>query len=236
MPNITFEQFQELARRAGLPPNERIDDPLDTRAGKVEAIVADILAKLPRLRARDCVVADIGPGCGPMAEALSSHCQAQGHRLWLIDSPEMLAHSPDAPHIVKVPGKFPRVFAGLAPLVGRADAVIVYSMLHYVFGHENVWEFLDRALELPAPGGRLLLGDVPSWSKRRRMLAAPQRAKPSWVDSAGSEAWPGDLTDAVLFGLMARGTEAGFDAYLLPQPPELPMADRRVDLLFERPG
>ena len=41
---------------------------------------------------------------------------------------------------------------------------------------------------------------------------------------------------AVIFGLLDRATEAGFDAYLLPQADSLPMARRRVDLLFRRPG
>jgi cyclopropane fatty-acyl-phospholipid synthase-like methyltransferase len=236
VPNLSFEEFRPLATRDGLSANQRIDDPLDTRAGKIEAIVADIRGKLPRLDDRERIVVDIGPGCGAMPDALAAHCAHQGHRLWLIDSPEMLAHTPDAPHLTKVPGKFPDVFEEMRPVAGRADAVLAYSMLHYVFGHDNVWEFLDRALALVAPGGRLLLGDVPSWSKRKRLLAARQASETAAIDPLVGAIWPGGLTDAVLFGLMARGSEAGFDAYLLPQPPTLPMPQRRVDLLFERPG
>jgi cyclopropane fatty-acyl-phospholipid synthase-like methyltransferase len=236
VPNITFEQFRELARRDGLDPNERIDDPLDTRAGKIDAITADIRAKLPRLDDRARLVVDIGPGCGAMPAALAAHCERHEHLLWLVDSPEMLAHTADMPHITKVPGKFPEVFDRLRPLVGGVDAVLAYSMLHYVFEHDNVWEFLDRALALLAPGGRLLLGDVPSRSKRKRMATARHGQSSPPLEARAGEVWPGGLTDGVLFGLMAFATESGFDAYLLPQPPELPMAERRIDLLFERPG
>jgi SAM-dependent methyltransferase len=231
VPNISFEEFRDLASRPGLQPHERIDDPLDTRVGKLALIVSDIRAKLPCLGGRGRRIVDIGPGCGPMPAALTAHCRRRQHELWLIDSPEMLAHTPDGPRLFKVAGKFPQVFAKLRPVHGEADAVIAYSMLHYVFAHDNVWEFLDRALELLAPGGRLLLGDVPSWSKRRRLAAARGQT----LDDTAGGRWPGGLTDAVLFGLMGRATEAGFEAYLLPQPPDLPMAERRVDLLFERP-
>jgi hypothetical protein len=46
---------------------------------------------------------------------------------------------------------------------------------------------------------------------------------------------PGKIDDAVLLGLMARGRAAGFDAWLVPQDASLPMANRREDLLFQRP-
>jgi SAM-dependent methyltransferase len=236
MPNLSFEQFRQLASRGGLRAHERIDDPHDTRAGKLDAIVADIRGKLPQLGERARLVVDVGCGCGAMPAALVAHCERQDHRLWLVDSPEMLAHIPDAPHVTKVAGKFPNVFDRLRPVVGHVDAALAYSMLHYVFEHDNVWEFLDRALALLAPGGRLLIGDVPNWSKRQRLHAAlhDQSTVPS--DRRTGEVWPGGLTDSVLFGLMGRATESRFEAYLLPQPPQLPMAERRVDLLFERPG
>jgi hypothetical protein len=46
---------------------------------------------------------------------------------------------------------------------------------------------------------------------------------------------PGKLDDAVVLGIVARCRAAGFDAYLLPQPPELPMTNRREDVLIVRP-
>jgi hypothetical protein len=236
MPNLSFEQFRELATRDGLQPHERIDDPHDIRTVKTGEMLADIILKLPQLGQRGRRIVDVGPGCGPIAVALSAHCERQGHQLWLVDSVEMLAHTRDAPHIVKVPGRFPGVFGPMHSLIAGADAVLAYSMLHYVFEDDNVWEFLDRALALLAPGGRLLLGDVPSWSKRKRIATARHGQTFPTLEVRDGEVWPGGLTDGVLFGLMARATESGFDAYLLPQPPDLPMAERRVDLLFERPG
>lgn len=234
MPNITFNDFRALATRDGLEPHQRIDDPLNERGDKFDAIVGDILEKLPALRERRRIIVDIGPGCGELPARMMAQSRQQQHRLWLIDSPEMLAHIPSASGIIKVAGKFPDNFGDLGAVHGKADAVLAYSMLHYVFEHDNVWEFLDRALALLAPGGRLLLGDVPNWSKRKRHFAAGNPT--GGVETRSDEIWPGGLTDAVLSGLLARATEAGFDAYLTPQPASLPWARRRVDLLFDRPG
>jgi hypothetical protein len=39
----------------------------------------------------------------------------------------------------------------------------------------------------------------------------------------------------VTLALLARARDAGFHAWVMPQPPALPMANRREDLVFERP-
>ncbi len=46
---------------------------------------------------------------------------------------------------------------------------------------------------------------------------------------------PGKLDDAVVLGILARCRAAGFDAYVVPQAPDLPMANRREDILIHRP-
>ena len=43
------------------------------------------------------------------------------------------------------------------------------------------------------------------------------------------------IDDAILFGLVQRARVQGFDAYVLPQDPKLPMANRREDLFICRP-
>jgi hypothetical protein len=45
----------------------------------------------------------------------------------------------------------------------------------------------------------------------------------------------GKIDDAVLLGLVARYRAAGCHAYLLPQAAELPMANRREDMLIVSP-
>ncbi|MGO9288959.1 MAG: SAM-dependent methyltransferase, partial [Polyangia bacterium] len=46
---------------------------------------------------------------------------------------------------------------------------------------------------------------------------------------------PGKIDDAVVFALLQRARAAGFHAWLMPQDPSLPMANRREDILVERP-
>ena len=45
----------------------------------------------------------------------------------------------------------------------------------------------------------------------------------------------GKIDDAVLSGMILRAQGGGCDAYLTPQGAELPMANRRDDLLICRP-
>jgi hypothetical protein len=43
------------------------------------------------------------------------------------------------------------------------------------------------------------------------------------------------IDDAVVFALLQRARAQGFDAYVVPQTPDLPMANRREDILITRP-
>ena len=116
-------------------------------------------------------------------------------------------------------------------------------MLHYVFVERDVFAFLDRALELLAPGGALLFGDVPNQSMRKRFFSSAAGVL-FHQRFTGSQQGPavehnvletGHLDDAVLLALVMRARAAGFNGYLVPQDPRLPMANRREDLLVVRP-
>jgi hypothetical protein len=45
----------------------------------------------------------------------------------------------------------------------------------------------------------------------------------------------GEMDDAVVAALVARARAAGTDAWVLPQPTRLPMANRREDILLRQP-
>lgn len=205
--------------------------------------MADIRAKLPQLTLRAQRVVDIGSGCGVLPDTLIHDAEILGHQLTCIDSPEMLAALPASPALSKVAAEFPHCPEFITAARATCNAVLAYSMFHYVFEHGNPWGFVDAALTLLAPGGRLLLGDVPNRSKRDRFLAsevgrrlhkAHGGSEPNLVPRF-NQLVPAEIDDAVLWGLAARARAAGFDAYILPQPEALPLADRREDLLFVRP-
>jgi SAM-dependent methyltransferase len=241
--NLTYDDFRRMAQDDSLSRYEKIGFPDSYREGKEQAIFEDIRTKLPLLDESRRVVLDIGPGCSELPLMLVEQCRERGHQLLLVDSAEMLKHLPDEPFIRKVAGFFPHCAELFALYSGRVDVILVYSVLHYIFAESNVWDFLDRALELLAPGGELLIGDVPNVSKRKRFFSSERGVRFHQEFTGTTE--PPEVTfnrierrsidDAVLMSLLARARAAGFDAYLVPQRDDLPMANRREDILIRRP-
>jgi hypothetical protein len=243
--DLTFDGFRQLARADGLSRSQQIGFPDAYRAGHERAIFRDIGAKLPALYgARSGVVLDIGPGCSDLPRMLIELCHEKGHRLLLCDSAEMLGHLPDGPGQLKVPGRYPHD-AGpvLVEYAGRVDAILCYSVLHYVFAEQPLFDFIDRTLALLAPGGAWLIGDVPNVSMRKRFFASEAGLRCHQAFTGTDErpevtfncAEPGKIDDAVVLGIVARCRAAGFDAYVVPQAPDLPLANRREDILIHRP-
>jgi hypothetical protein len=242
--NLTFDGFRELATADGLSRYQRIGFPDSYRDGYEAAIYRDVLSKLTNLQHPEQTVFDIGCGCSDLPFLLTSTCDRQGHTLVLCDSPEMLAHLPDEPFVRKAPGCFPRDSADLVrEYAGRVDAMLVYSVLHYVFVELPLFDFLDACLALLAPGGQLLVGDVPNLSKRKRFFASAAGATCHQQFTGTSEPPAvafnvperGKIDDAVVLSILGRARAAGFDAYVVPQAPDLPMANRREDILITRP-
>jgi 2-polyprenyl-3-methyl-5-hydroxy-6-metoxy-1,4-benzoquinol methylase len=241
--NLGFDDFRRLAADDSLTVNEKIGFPESYRAGKEGAILADLIARLPALGQTTKTVLDIGPGCGDLARVFVEHCERQEHDLVLIDSEEMLANLPDSPRVKKVSAYYPQCPEVFELYTGKVDAIVVYSVFQYVFAEGNAWDFLDRSLSLLAPGGRLLLGDIPNVAKRKRFFASETGVLFHQAFTHSNEIpkvefnvlEPGQIDDAVVFAVAARARSAGFDAYIVPQAEDLPMANRREDILIVRP-
>ncbi len=241
---LDYDAFRRMAADDTLSRHERSGFPDAFREGAERAILADIEQKLPALRdGSKMTVVDIGCGANALTDAIVERSRTRDHRLFLVDSPEVLAHHREAPGLQLVPGRFPDTPSLIADIAGSCDAVIVYSVLQYAFVESSVHGFVDAALTLLAPGGRLLLGDLPNASMRRRFLQGDAgrafHREYTGRDDAPPISWPelpaGELDDGVLLGILARARDAGFHAWLMPQAAGLPMANRREDLLCERP-
>lgn len=242
--DLTFDGFRELATADDLSRYERIGFPDSYRGGYEAAIFRDVRSKLTNLGRRGQTVFDIGCGCSDLPLLLADTCGRQGHSLVLCDSAEMLAHLPDGPFVRKAVGRFPAEPAGLIEeYSGRVDAILVYSVLHYVFVEGSVFDFVDACVSLLAPGGQLLLGDIPNQSKRKRLFASAAGVRHHQAFT-GTDEVPAvvfnqlersKIDDAVVLAVLGRARAAGFDAYLVPQAPDLPMANRREDILIVRP-
>lgn len=241
--NIGFEDFRKLAQQDGLSKYERIGFPDAYRAGHEAAIWADIRRKLTRLEEPGRTVLDIGPGCSDLPMMLIEHCRALGDRLLLVDSAEMLAHLPGGQGIEKTAGLFPNCPDLVAEWAGKIDVMLTYSVLHYVLVDAGFFRFLDAALSLLAPGGQFLIGDIPNVSKRKRFFASETgvRFHQRFMNTTErpevrfNQIEHDQIDDAVVMALLLRARGQGFDAYVVPQDPGLPMANRREDILIVRP-
>jgi hypothetical protein len=241
---LTFEDFKKLADDEKLSAHEKVGFPVSYREGKEDLIFEDITRKLPNLSRTGQTVLDIGPGCSGPAVMLIDCCRRQKHHLILVDSEEMLRQLPSEPFLEKFAGQYP---SGCMELMGKyrgkVNVIICYSVLHYIFGETNLFDFLDQSLTLLADGGEMLVGDIPNVSKRKRFFSSPSgirfhqdftgKNEPPEVNFNSIEA--GKIDDSVLLALVLRARNAGCDAYLLPQPHNLPMANRREDLLLKKP-
>jgi hypothetical protein len=231
-----------MATDDSLSLHERVGFPDAYRAGKENVILADVASKLAAIGERSKTIVDIGPGCGALPRLLIEECGCRDHTLVLVDSQEMLSQLPARPFVHKLAGAFPAEEPADG-WTGKADAVLVYSVFQYVFAEGNSWAFVDRLLQLLAPAGALLIGDIPNVSKRKRFFASDTGRRfhrdfmqvdedPEVVFNVLDH---GAIDDAVVLALVARARAAGFQAYVVPQHDDLPMANRREDVLVVRP-
>lgn len=243
--NLRYDDFRRMAQDSSLSEYEKIGFPDALRAGRGDAIFSDIRRKLTNLDHTEQTVLEIGPGCSEPARLMIELCRRQRHRLILVDAPEMLALLPDEPSFVtRMPARYPDDCPQLfTEYGGRVDAINCYSVMQIVFAEGNLYRFFDRSLSLLADGGQMLIGDIPNVAMRKRFLSSEQGVQfhkaymqtDTPPDVRFNRLESDQLDDAVLLSLVLRARLAGFHAYLLPQPADLPMANRREDLLICKP-
>lgn len=233
-----------LARNETLTTYEKIGFPTSYREGKEHLIFEDIVRKLPALGETEKTVLDIGAGCSGPAFSMIDLCKKQRHQLILVDSDEMLRQLPDVAGVAKVIGRYPDQCSALFEQhLGGVDIAVCYSVLHYIFNETNLFDFIDRSLALLSPGGQMLIGDIPNVSKRKRFFSSPTGVRFHQAFTGTSSAPEVNfnriertkIDDSVLLGMLMRVRAAGCEAYLVPQPADLPMANRREDFLIHKP-
>jgi len=241
--NLTYDDFRELAKDSSLSRYEKIGFPDSYRDGKERAIFEDIKRKLPWLSEKNKVVLDVGPGCSDLPLMLIEQSEKLSQKILLADSDEMLELLPNRSFIKKYPGIYPKSITDFDQLKGKVDVIIVYSVLHYIYVDGNLNSFFDKSLSLLSSGGQMLIGDIPNISKRKRFFCS-DTGKKFHHDFTKSENDPivefnkiedGQIDDSIVMGLINRARLQGFDAYIMPQQADLPMANRREDVLIIRP-
>jgi len=237
-----FEEFRHRATDANLSNNEKSGFPDAFRKDISANIIQDWEKKIPSFSLASMNILDIGPGCSDLPRAFMDYCGGKKHSLTLIDSEEMLGNLPDANHVKKIKGLFPdcmEEFSGTSSF----DIIIAYSVLQYIFKAGNLFQFIDKAASLLNEGGYLLLGDIPNSTRRKRFLSSEKGRRyhqqhydkngtPKVIFNAIDHA---EIDDGVILGILFRLRLSGFDCFVMPQSPDLPMANRREDILIYRP-
>jgi hypothetical protein len=240
---LTFDDLRKFAQDDSLSKYEKIGSPDSYRQGKEEFIFQSIVANLPLLNERGKTVLDVGPGCSDLPLMIIELCRKQGHTLLLVDSEEMLAHLPNDALIRKFPAYYPQCEPLFSDYTSKVDVLLTYGVFSMVFMEGNAWDFLDRSLELLAEGGEMLIGDIPNISMRRRFFSSANGIR-FHQEFMKTDNLPEvhfnsldrhKIDDSVILSLLSRARNQGFDAYVLPQRRDLPMANRREDVLIRRP-
>ena len=211
-------------------------------------IISDIIKKLD-IRPQD-VCMDIGCGTGnvlihllPLVKSITG-----------IDHPKCLEKLKERTtgigNIYLIPGNFLDI-----DIKNRFDKIIVYSVLQCLEEEKEVFDFIEKALLLLNPGGKLLLGDIPNVSKQKRFFSTEKgkRYQRKWnkkrmqlrgktkvesisdlLQDVEKDTKYVTLDDDLVLSVLDRVRKKGMDAYVLPHPDQLPFAGSREDILIEK--
>jgi SAM-dependent methyltransferase len=236
MGRASFEAYGKLANSSLSLTQQAGRYPVQAEAERL--IAPDVAAKLELLPSDTLV--DIGCGPGTILRALApTVASATG-----IDHPDtinQLRPRVAGTNVALLAGNFLDLKVDV-----RATKVVAYSVIQYTASPEEARRFVDKALALLEPGGRLLVGDLPNVDLRRRFQGSEEgrRFDIEWKRLAkGGDAGPvlDDseqfvVDDAFVAGLLLHCRSKGFDAWLVRQAPDLPFGNTREDLLVRRPA
>lgn len=237
---LSFEDYKKLAQSDELADYQKVGFQLAHRGEREANIFQDFVSKIPNLSRPSINIIDIGCGCSKPARSLIQHAKENNQNLTLIDSAEMLSNLPDEDHLLKASQQFPHDEEFLRSHLSKFDIVIIYSVVHAITNFQDPFTFLDRAVDLLAPGGEMLVGDIANISKKKRFLSSPGGA-------AFHEKWSGKscptidwnckhsgFDDSSILQILLRYRLMGFETYLLPQRSDLPLGNTREDVLIRR--
>ncbi len=240
---LTFEDFRMLSNDAALSIYEKIGFPDDYRKQHEKNIFADIISKLPELLENNNKILDIGCGCSELPFMIIEQCAKQNNSLILVDSSEMLSHLPNKHFIKKIACRFPECPELFGNYKESINAIITYSVMQHVILDSNLFDFIDKALELLVSGGKMLIGDIPNISKRKRFFSSKKGIECHQKFTGKNEVPKMDfmtieherIDDSIIFAILQRYRNFGFETYLLPQADILPMSNRREDIIIVKP-
>jgi protein-L-isoaspartate O-methyltransferase len=207
-----------------------------------ERLIVGEVARLLHLQPTDRLL-EIGFGAGALSVPISYMVDS----VTAIDHPAVVARFEEGFAAIKNIQTIGGNFLDLEGLVAH-NKILIYGVMQCLADFDEVVHFLRKALGLLAPGGLMLVGDIPNTDRKRR-FASSERGKAinaSWPANASADLHnfkldelPPDenlvnLDDAALLKLVQIFRSEGFEVGLLPEAPNLPFGQTREDLLFMR--
>jgi len=235
-----FEYFANIASKS-ISGTEKVGR-YGSMQDKEKNIFQDIKRKLDLDKKKN--ILDIGCGCGTVVADIIDYVKQSNKNLILNDSIEVLQQiklDEQTKQISFVSGRFPNI--ELDNNI-KLDAIILYSVLHYV-ALDNIYLFIDSMLSRLLQGGAVLIADIPNMDKRDRFNNSDfgKEFNRKWQEDKTtcyiSENYPSiDLShfnDKLIFEILTYiRKKQGFNAYLLPQNDTLPFGYIRDDILIEK--
>ncbi len=241
MSSTSFENYSKLAGSTDVG-NTEVSGRYSFQSLAERRIVLDVIEKL-RLSSDDSLL-EIGCGPGNLLIPLSyivNHATGIDNEAALA---RLAARCGASSQVTLMAGDF--LSMPLPPQL--FSKILIYSVIQYMENPAQATAFAVRALSLLAPGGRLLLGDLPNRDKKSRFQSTPEgmrstaewRSELSTVGPHPISGFPADgqlveVDDVFTLRLLEVGRESGFESYLLPQPSNLPFGNSREDLIFVAP-
>lgn len=240
MTSQSFDAYGRLALSKHLTPTEK-SGRYAIQGESERRILLDVIYKLEI--SSDDILMDIGCGTGLLIVPLSYLVQ----KVTGLDHPSVVANL-SASH-PKLGGDLVGANFFEWESSRRFTKVLSYGVINYVSNLSDARKFVLKAAGLLEFGGRLLIGDIPNSDRKRRFLNSEtgRRFSEEWtrkMKSSGpapssiDQISMGDslqFDDAAVLDLLSTLRDSGYDAFVVPQPPDLPFGHTREDILVHRP-
>jgi cyclopropane fatty-acyl-phospholipid synthase-like methyltransferase len=248
-----FEHYSKLSLNPD--PNTLASGRHSNDSKKEKFILADIIAKLT-IEPNDSIL-DIGCGYGLVAFDMLQFAILNKSSLTLMDFPNVIdalqkyieKNNISTDNIQFIKGIFPED----CPIQfnNSFDKIISYGVILYTKQPDY---FIDEAIKLLKPNGKLLIGDVTNVNKKGRFLASSFGrafdANYKGIDISDIKLYPSHLNfvkeakksesintllnDEFILRVIKKYRKLGYDVYVLPQNNTLPFSYTREDILICR--
>ena len=239
MGDKSFQYFGKIAQRSD--DNYRISGRTKKMANGQEKAIKDIIIKLS-LSNNDNLL-DIGCGPGNLLMPLSKIVNS-ATGIDHINCLETLKNTHKInKNISLVPGNFLDI-----EINQTYEKILCYSVIQYLSDEKELFIFINKALNLLKHGGKLLIGDLPNLSRKKRFMNSDfghnydrkyRNNKTEDESELSNTILLEDhnlvvIDDNLILKILKKTRQNGFNSFLLDQDPDLCLGYTREDILITK--